>query len=222
MKGKDLRTLIESGAHPLIVLTDTLYDDSWASKGFVGAVTKVVPWPDAESTWEYTIDFGGEALQNNLAIQTHDWRIYKDGEQVGTGTAFEAGFRKEGDYVETIIWWDGEDELPIEFVDLKDDSPMSEYLRVKRMLPTYDKTYVEWLESQYTSLSNPFIHPTVEEAGAMTKGDAVALIQHRVYDVGCLTERFEGAGKFLGNGHHFAQKISKEAADEFERRWNDK
>jgi len=81
------------------------------------------------------------------------------------------------------------------------------------------KTYLKWLESQFQSLVHAHAHPDADEAGRMGRSDAEGMILQRVYDACCLAERFEPSGKFRGNGHHFAQRMSRHVADAFLKQW---
>jgi hypothetical protein len=53
----------------------------------------------------------------------------------------------------------------------------------------------------------------------LTKENAKAEIENRVYEVCLLYEELEGKGKVRGNGHHMAQKVAKFASDLMEERW---
>jgi hypothetical protein len=86
-------------------------------------------------------------------------------------------------------------------------------------------SYTKWLEDQYEILAYPHQHPTEEERAEMTGEEAATAIAQRVYDAACLAERFEVGnkhGRFVGNGHHFAQKMYKAAEEEALLRWHPK
>lgn len=195
--------------------------ESFAMPGMI-ALLAGCEGPDAFGTYKLYFDFS-VAKEHNLALQSHDWFLKSEpGDARKLGTAFEAGHIK-ADMVDDL-YLDANEEVPFEIVDLKDmDSPMAEYLRLKRALGDYNKTYSEWLEGQFTTLAHPHIHPTTDEAGKMNRELAAGLIEQRIYDAACVVERFEvggNGGRYCGNGHHFAQRMAAYAKEEFLKGWH--
>lgn len=62
---------------------------------------------------------------------------------------------------------------------------------------------------------------TKEDYENMTKEQAIAEIQNKVYDAAHLFERLEGVGKIHGNGHHLQQAVAALAKKLMEERWID-
>lgn len=62
---------------------------------------------------------------------------------------------------------------------------------------------------------------TREQYENMTKEQALAEIQNKVYEAAHLCERMEGVGKVHGNGHHMMQEIATFAKDLLEKQWID-
>jgi hypothetical protein len=83
-------------------------------------------------------------------------------------------------------------------------------------------TYLRWLEGQFRSLVRDHVGPDADDAGTMTREQAESLFLNRTYALCCLAERFEPSGRFVGNGHHFAQRMSRLVADEFLKQWNER
>ena len=63
-------------------------------------------------------------------------------------------------------------------------------------------------------------HPSMPEAARMDLHEASGVLENRIYKAAIVAERFEAAGKYGGNGHHFAKGIARHARKEFERRWH--
>ena len=53
--------------------------------------------------------------------------------------------------------------------------------------------------------------PTAKQLEKMTLEDASAWLEQAVYETCLFIERLEHAGKYLGNGHHVAQRVAAKA-----------
>ena len=60
---------------------------------------------------------------------------------------------------------------------------------------------------------------TDEQLTDMDKETAEAELVNRVYAAACFADQLEHAGKFHGNGHHFAQKIAAFALEQLREQW---
>jgi hypothetical protein len=212
MKVQVLIDVIKSGKKPMVRLLDEVYE-SWGQKGMIAEITSAV---EHKHGFELTFDYSC-AKEANLALEDHGYFIWENGVDTGkTGTALEAGMREPDEFTEDFSL-DPEDDIPVEMIDLDDmDSPMTHYLRHKATFPDNKQTYVEFLEGQFRAMAHEHMHPTAEEAGLMTVEQACHLMQERIYKTACVAERFEvGCPQgqvgciFLGNGHHFAQKVAE-------------
>ena len=212
MTHKDFLALCAGGKQPLVRFTEEPDIDCFATKGMIAKVIEFVP--DKHYLIRAKMDFS-VMREHNLALQSHDW--IKPHANLQTGTMLEAGAIKD-DLIDSQLY-DLDVKLPFELADIDDYHPMSRYLRIKDAHEDGGLGYVEWLESQFQSLTHPHFHPTSEEANRMTTEEVEALILQRMYNACIISERFEP--KFRGNGHHFAQEWSRKVADAFLSRWRD-
>jgi len=94
---------------------------------------------------------------HNLALQSHNWYIYKDGKDTGKlGTVFEAG--NDMDPVELVedIYFDDAGDVPVVLAD--GNKILAEYLKSGSTL-----SYVEWLEKQLDELVPNAMKPWSDE-----------------------------------------------------------
>jgi len=143
MKVADIVALLKEGKQPMVKLTDVLWDDSFGQKGMIARIISMEPHTD--DTVKLFFSFK-EHKDHNLALQCHNWYIYKDGKDTGKlGTIFEAG--KEMDPVEMIedIFFDDAGDVPVDLTE--DNKILAEYLKSGSTL-----TYVAWLEKQLEDL----------------------------------------------------------------------
>ena len=115
------------------------------SKGMVAAITRQSS--DMEGSVSLTFDYM-ELKEHNLCLQSHDYYTSRAGEPRTLGTIFEAGLMKE-DHIVEDIFFDLEDDVPVEFVSDEEDDPLSNYLKYRALFPKTTVTYLEWLEDQY-------------------------------------------------------------------------
>ncbi len=139
MKLNDILALLKEGKQPMVRLTDVLWDDSFGQKGMIARVVSAEPHND--DTCKLFFSFK-EHKEHNLALQCHNWYIYKDGKDTGRlGTIFEAGDSMDPVEMVEDIYFDDNGEVPVELADDGSNSILAEYLKSGSTL-----TYVAWLE----------------------------------------------------------------------------
>jgi hypothetical protein len=145
MKCSAIVDLVRSGKFPLVVLGGSPWDDAFGQKGMIARITVVRE--GSHGSIDLTFDYNGN-LKHNLALQSHEWFIYKDGVQTGLGTVFEAGYGKmnEKNVTESVSFEPDDD---IDVTLSKDDSLLVEYCSSSQAATM---SYVEWLEWQVKDL----------------------------------------------------------------------
>jgi hypothetical protein len=99
--------------------------------------------------------------------------------------------------------------------DWDQTDPKENYRHHKATFPKTTKPYRQWLEDQFRIMVRDIVHPTADEAGALSEEDGATLVETRVYHAACVAERFEPGRKYCGNGHHLAQRVAAFAKAEF-------
>lgn len=221
MNINDLNMLLADGKHPLVRFTGVLSEIDYECFAEVGMIAAVVSSVLKHDFYEVTFDFS-VAKEHNLSLQSHDWFLPTGPDEADRlGTIFEAKLMKE-DYIVDHMGFMDDDELPFTIIDLEDESnPLSQYMRHRDLFPDPKPTYVEWLESTVKRVVQENRWPSTEKARAMDAESAKALVSVCVYNACCIAERFERAGRIVGNGHHFAQNMSNYVTNEFMQRWKD-
>ena len=105
------------------------------------------------NSYEIMFDFG-IAPEHNLALQDHNYYIYKNGvDTKKLGTEFEAGLRKEGDLIEEI-YFDEDQDMPF-IINEDEHSPLGRYLKYMVLVEKFELTYLQWLESKIEPENDP-------------------------------------------------------------------
>ncbi len=60
---------------------------------------------------------------------------------------------------------------------------------------------------------------TQVELSEISLEEASRHLSHLIYAASLFVERLEDAGRYQGNGHHFAQNLAQEAVDRLKRNW---
>jgi hypothetical protein len=138
--------LVKAGKHPLVHITDHLWDESFGCKGMIARVIGYLDKTDTDGTIRFTFDFN-ENREHNLRLDEPNWNL-ADGKQ---GSAIESGHFKHEDCctdendLKEEVYFGSTDPLPFELV--KQNTHLAEYLDSGSKIP-----YVEWLEEQLTAV----------------------------------------------------------------------
>ena len=145
MTFKQLLDLHAQGKRLMVKFTKDIED----VECFFGApemLATIMSFVVVNDLYKITFDFSANR-EHNLALQSHNWYVYKAGCDRRTGTALEAGHIKP-DLIDHC-YFDADMDMPFVLPDLEDkDSPLSRYLVWSAANPGHKATYVEWLEGE--------------------------------------------------------------------------
>lgn len=143
MKASDLYEMVKQGKQPLVQFKDTFFDEAFCEKGMIARVMSAGMSRFNDDGYEFKLSYMDHKA-HNMALQATDWRIYKDGKEIGTGTAIESGAMSEDDLTEDMYMDQQDDEIPADYVE---DGLVMEYANAN-----FSGTYVDWLEQAVMGL----------------------------------------------------------------------
>lgn len=136
MNIKTLMEMVEQGKHPMVRLTDVLWDESFGQAGMLARVVAAVEKHD--NTFVVRFDYE-EHREHNVKLDKPNWYL-PDG---GMGTALEAGMFK--DSIAEEVFFEKDQDLPFELAE--ENTPLAEYLASDSKVP-----YTKWLEEKLEEL----------------------------------------------------------------------
>ena len=139
MNASVLKKLIDEGKKPMVRVLDSLWDDSFGQKGMIARIVAICDHD--HDLYEFTFDYN-EKREHNVALDEPVWFIGSSGKK---GTAIEAGQFDDPNNVKEEVYFEHEQDVPVELVD--DQTPLALYLGSDSKL-----TYVEWLEAKLEEL----------------------------------------------------------------------
>jgi len=135
-----LKEMVKQGKHPMVRLTDFLWDGSFGCEGMIARVVSAAD-QSHDDLVEFVFDFN-ENRDHNLRLDQPTWFIGNTNKQ---GTAVEAGHFEDPNNIREEVVFDPKDGVPVEFIAEK--TPLAEYLSSGVKTP-----YVEWLEAKLEEL----------------------------------------------------------------------